>query len=470
MSMMHCSALQEVADMQDENFDIINCDGVDIESMRYLMTLDSAQRVEVLLQWIQRLVVNMQGSGVVTSPPPIVSRVFQELADGRMRFNAAKKIASFPFPFPYAQMLMVMLMIHWISAPVMASLLLDDIGFCAIATFVTSVAFWCINYIAAELEMPFGDNANDLPVEDLQVHFNASLARMMHPFALSTPAFLFRREFHEQVDFKKMSAVESFFLAKQDPRSSKLKEGVSEKDQKTTKQRKTARLSQSLGLKSNALDQLEIAKENIGGREGSIGESAVFAPKAVETSDIKPLILPAGLPAASSTSADTTATSAETKLVTSQSTSPDFQTSDAEPQDISERIASPIEAFDPGRMEERMAKIVQELVHLLVPAACNRMAEAVAYRKNWRPESEFINVRSPLQTVTPEPSLFQGGREHSLDDAGSREASSMLSLFDTSLLRPNNTSDQLRPYEELRPPDGAADSTICAPHRVLMGM
>merc|ERR1719379_1416709 len=99
---------------------------------------------------------------------------------------------------------MVMLMIHWCAAPVMAALALDDISIVVISTFVTSLAFWCINYIAAELEMPFGDNPNDLPVEELQVFFNESLSRLMDSQALSPPEFNYRKEFHEVFVYEKM--------------------------------------------------------------------------------------------------------------------------------------------------------------------------------------------------------------------------------------------------------------------------
>ena len=37
-------------------------------------------------------------------PPPILSRVYQELSNAMLGFNSAMKVATTPFPFPYAQL------------------------------------------------------------------------------------------------------------------------------------------------------------------------------------------------------------------------------------------------------------------------------------------------------------------------------------------------------------------------------
>merc|ERR1719478_623598 len=212
MSMLHCSALQEVADMENENFDVISPNGICEQGMQYLMEHDAEHRVEVLVQWTQRLIINGVSSGIIASPPPIVSRVFQELANGRMNFQAAKKIASFPFPFPYAQMLMVMLIIHGLCTPAAAALLVRDLATCCFTTFVTSLSFWSINYIAAELEMPFGDNANDLPVEDLQTGFNDSLCRLLDPIVQAKPEFAYDKAQHGRLAVERIESIESFYM------------------------------------------------------------------------------------------------------------------------------------------------------------------------------------------------------------------------------------------------------------------
>merc|ERR1719221_2215102 len=100
--MLFCSALQQIAMMEDDCFEIIDNDGMDELKLMYLH--NSHDRCEVLLQWIQRLIVDNMGKSVLPIPPPVISRVFQELSRGIVNLNNAQKIKQFPFPFPYAQM------------------------------------------------------------------------------------------------------------------------------------------------------------------------------------------------------------------------------------------------------------------------------------------------------------------------------------------------------------------------------
>ena len=54
------------------------------------------------------MVSQRQQLGGVAAPPPIVSRIFQELSNGLLGFENAYKVARTPFPFPYAQIVQVL--------------------------------------------------------------------------------------------------------------------------------------------------------------------------------------------------------------------------------------------------------------------------------------------------------------------------------------------------------------------------
>merc|ERR1711865_503002 len=101
---------------------------------------DAHDRCEIVLQWIQRLIVEANAAETIKVAPPILSRVYNQLGNGIVNLNNARKITDFPIPFPLAQMV----------------------------TFMLVFAFWSINYIAVELEMPFGDDTNDLPLSEMQ--------------------------------------------------------------------------------------------------------------------------------------------------------------------------------------------------------------------------------------------------------------------------------------------------------------
>jgi hypothetical protein len=63
----------------------------------------------VVADWIMEAVTRAQLRGLLTVPPPIISRFYQELSNGLVGFSQAYKVTSTPFPFPFAQILALLL-------------------------------------------------------------------------------------------------------------------------------------------------------------------------------------------------------------------------------------------------------------------------------------------------------------------------------------------------------------------------
>eukprot|EP00929_Paragymnodinium_shiwhaense_P053904 TRINITY_DN27022_c0_g1_i1.p1 TRINITY_DN27022_c0_g1~~TRINITY_DN27022_c0_g1_i1.p1 ORF type:complete len:594 (-),score=92.36 TRINITY_DN27022_c0_g1_i1:188-1969(-) len=194
MSLLFCASLQQVADLEDDSFETLGTEGFDPEWLTHLA--ESEHKCEVILQWIQQLIVNNIETGVISMAPPIVSRVFQELSNGIIDVQGAKKIAEFLFPFPYAQSISFFLLMHWVITPWIACVLIQHPVATGVVTFATVFAVWSINYIAAEIEMPFGDDDNDLPISHLQLDFNETLRVIMHEHSKQAPPFFFDRGLH----------------------------------------------------------------------------------------------------------------------------------------------------------------------------------------------------------------------------------------------------------------------------------
>jgi len=112
MSLLYCVALQEVAEMENCSFEVIDPKGLHLDSVSWMKMRE--EKCEVILQWIQRLIVEAHMSGVLSIAPPILSRVFQELAGGIIDVSHARRIKMISFPFPYAQMITIMLCLHWV--------------------------------------------------------------------------------------------------------------------------------------------------------------------------------------------------------------------------------------------------------------------------------------------------------------------------------------------------------------------
>lgn len=196
MSMLYCCALQQVSPDRDRPFEILSPDGVDPDSLK--MLAKTTDKVEVILQWIQRLITLSMYNGVIVVAPPVVTRAYQELSRGIVNLQNARKIADFPFPFPFAQASIVMLCLHWGVVPVLCSMLLSRVLATSVA-FVVICFLWCQNFIALQLESPFGSAPNDLPMQQMQMDWNNSLRALMNPHAQRPPRFSFDRERHRQL-------------------------------------------------------------------------------------------------------------------------------------------------------------------------------------------------------------------------------------------------------------------------------
>lgn len=189
MSLLYCTALQNIAVMQEENFEIIELGGIDENLIDYLV-LKPNEKIGILQQWIQRIIVKAMREGVVDVPPPILTRAFQELSRGIVELRQAQEICDIPFPFPYAQMVALMLIMTTFITPLVSSLIMESTTMVSMLSFLSIFLLWSVNFIAAELECPFGNDANDLPVPHLQKEMNSSLMMLLEPEAQQVPQLL----------------------------------------------------------------------------------------------------------------------------------------------------------------------------------------------------------------------------------------------------------------------------------------
>jgi predicted membrane chloride channel (bestrophin family) len=185
MSLCHAMALAEISQM-DRHPVAIDFQGLEngtLQHLRLCRTKYGFNRVEVLLHMTQTLIVTALDSGVLKIPPPILSRVFQTLSRGFVNLLNAKKITDTRFPFPYAQLLSVLLFCHMIMTPVMISNLIENWVWAGIFTFVPLFGMFSLNYVAIELENPFGDDDNDLPMLEFQQEMNNCLLMLLEDHA-----------------------------------------------------------------------------------------------------------------------------------------------------------------------------------------------------------------------------------------------------------------------------------------------
>lgn len=189
-SLLHCLALQQIAVMEDESFEIVDLTGFSKELLVTLQELDEpGEKLEVVYHWIQRLILEACNSGVVPTPAPIVSRTFQELNAGLVAFTRMLAITDTPFPFPYAQMIMVVLLIHSVLTPVVLGTLGEHFVMSGVFAFAVVCSLMALNLTANEIEHPFGDDSNDFDCAEAQRGMNRSLLLLLNPGTQALPTF-----------------------------------------------------------------------------------------------------------------------------------------------------------------------------------------------------------------------------------------------------------------------------------------
>jgi len=192
-SLLHAVALadiedtctQRVEDVRAFRMHLVDPQGIDEESLCTLR--DSDAKVELLFQWIQQLIVENVRSGVLSIPPPLLTRAFHEMANGMLRFQDAVKIAVVPFPFSYAQTCDLLLAIHWFVIPLVVSQWVTRMWWAALFSFIQVFILVALQRIAVEIENPFGMKANDLDAEATLMVNNRHLSLLVEESTKRTP-------------------------------------------------------------------------------------------------------------------------------------------------------------------------------------------------------------------------------------------------------------------------------------------
>jgi predicted membrane chloride channel (bestrophin family) len=153
-------------------------------------------KVALCTMWLEEFICReyMSGSTGKVSPP-IISRLFQFISDGMLGYNHARKIAYIPFPFPHAQITSFFVLVVMCLIPVLMLSYLDNEAFGFVLNFLTVLCFSGLHEVSRELEAPFMNAPNDIPLNNFQAQFNESLITMF--FGCHPDAYW---ELHEQVE------------------------------------------------------------------------------------------------------------------------------------------------------------------------------------------------------------------------------------------------------------------------------
>mmetsp|Transcript_18828 Transcript_18828/g.30523 ORF Transcript_18828/g.30523 Transcript_18828/m.30523 type:complete len:431 (+) Transcript_18828:87-1379(+) len=125
----------------------------------------ASDKVNAVCLWIVQAIITEIRAGSLDAPPPIVTRVFQELSNGMLGFNQAHKVAMVPFPFPFAQIVSLLLLMLYCTLPFYLDVFTKNAVVTPLISFLLPTCYSGLNMIAIELEEPFGMDWNDVDIE-----------------------------------------------------------------------------------------------------------------------------------------------------------------------------------------------------------------------------------------------------------------------------------------------------------------
>eukprot|EP00924_Labyrinthula_sp_SR-Ha-C_P001878 snap_masked-scaffold_30-processed-gene-1.30-mRNA-1 protein AED:1.00 eAED:1.00 QI:0/0/0/0/1/1/2/0/598 len=127
------------------------------------LLLRERKRPLIVMGWILNSVAKHRPK--ILCGDAVVSRIYVLASEVNTLFNEARRISETPFPFPFAQITVFMISIWGILTPmVIAAFLPQTFGFGPIVSFCGTWMLFAVNESASQLEQPFDDAENDLPI------------------------------------------------------------------------------------------------------------------------------------------------------------------------------------------------------------------------------------------------------------------------------------------------------------------
>jgi Bestrophin, RFP-TM, chloride channel len=144
-------------------------------------------KVALVTMWLQEFLVRESLAGSTGNvPSPLLSRLYQYVSDGMIGYHQAHKVAVIPFPFPHAQITSLFVIIVVALMPVLMLSYVTNAAFGFTLNLFTVMCFVGLHEVARELENPFQNVPNDVPLNNFQAQYNEALLSMFtgyHPDA-----------------------------------------------------------------------------------------------------------------------------------------------------------------------------------------------------------------------------------------------------------------------------------------------
>lgn len=140
-------------------------------------------KTALVTMWLQEYISREYLAGSTGGvAPPIISRLYHCVSDGLLGYNQARKVAYIPFPYPHAQLTAMFIFVIMAFFPFLMYGYVNELAFACILNFLTVLCFVGLHEVARELENPFRNVPNDIPLSTYQAQFNEALIVMYAGF------------------------------------------------------------------------------------------------------------------------------------------------------------------------------------------------------------------------------------------------------------------------------------------------
>lgn len=154
-------------------------DVMGIDSLLMDKVHQSENKPEAVCHLTYGVIVDAISANTLTIPAPLLTRVFQEFGNAMIKFNEVRTFKAVPFPFPYVLSARFLMCIHFVLTPLyMAQWTYGSLQ-AAVATSILVFTFHILHLVACELDNPFGNDCNDIRVEQLQEDLNRRLLSIL---------------------------------------------------------------------------------------------------------------------------------------------------------------------------------------------------------------------------------------------------------------------------------------------------
>ncbi|KAL7467384.1 hypothetical protein ACHAXS_007631 [Conticribra weissflogii] len=139
----------------------------------------SYAKTQLAFHWLSEFIIREHLSGSLGEVhAAIISRLVQFMSDGMLYYNHARKIMYIPFPFPHAQLSAFFTIIMVPTIPFLLDQYTNGLWMGCMITFFTVTCLVGLHEVARELENPFRNVPNEIPLCTIHAMYNEALVTM----------------------------------------------------------------------------------------------------------------------------------------------------------------------------------------------------------------------------------------------------------------------------------------------------